>query len=126
MGVFFLIFSILLIALSVLPFINNQHWIFRVPEFIKIQLFVLQIIASIGLFVFTDKNNLFWMVLLFQVALIIYHAYLFARFTKFHKRQNKGAKYSKNIKVISANIFQFNKEFEKFKILSLEKTRMFL
>lgn len=115
MGIFFLTLSILLIFLSVLPFINNQHWIFRVPEFIKIQLFFFQIIASLGLFIFSEKNIWFWLVALFQAVLIIYHAYLLARFTKYYKKQNGDTKHLKSLKVISANIYQFNQDFGKFK-----------
>lgn len=117
MGIFFLSFSILLIVLSALPFVNNQHWIFRVPEFIKIQLFVLQIVASIGLLFFTNTSILFYIVLLLQFILIIYHTYLFARFTKFHKRENTGTNCSQEIKIISTNIYQFNQEFDRFKSL---------
>lgn len=31
-----LIISALLLVLSVLPFVQNQHWMFRVAEFIKL------------------------------------------------------------------------------------------
>lgn len=117
MSVFFLILSVLLIFLSVLPHIKNQHWFFRAPEFIKIQLVIFQIIATIGLFIFTERDPWFWVVLLLQVALISYHAYLLARFTRFYKKLPKGKKYVEDLKVISANIYQFNQEFGKFKDL---------
>lgn len=115
MDVFFLVLSLVLIFFNLLPFIKNQHWIFRAPEFIKIQLLILQLIASIGLFIFTDKNNWFLFVLIFQIALIIYNTYLLARFTKFYKSTNKSIADSQSFKVISANIYQFNTQFKKFK-----------
>jgi endonuclease/exonuclease/phosphatase (EEP) superfamily protein YafD len=117
MGAFFLTFSLLLIVLSVLPFFKNQHWVFRVPEFIKIQIFYCQIIASIGLFFFTQPSIFIWLVLLFQVVLIIYHAYLLAWFTKFYKKHNSHGKHSNHLNVISTNIYQFNQDFERFKFL---------
>ncbi len=40
-------FSILLIVISMLPFVQNQHWIFRVAEFIKLQLLPLQLITFV-------------------------------------------------------------------------------
>lgn len=127
MGPFFLVLSILFIVLSVLPFFKNQHWIFRVPEFLKIQLFFFQIIASVGLFVFSEKNIWFWVILLIQVVFIIYHGYLFTRFTKFYKKENRDTKGLKEIKVISANIYQFNQEFEKFKnLIRKEKPDVFV
>ena len=115
MDVFFLILSLILIFFNLLPFVKNQHWVFRVPEFIKIQLLILQIIASIGLFVFTDRKNWFWFVLIFQIALIIYNIYLLARFTKFYKREKKSITDLQSFKIISANIYQFNTNFKKFK-----------
>ena len=115
MNVFFLVLSLVLIFFNLLPFIKNQHWAFRVPEFIKIQLLILQIIASIGLFVFTDKTSWFWFVLIFQVTLTIYNFYLLARFTKFYKSGNKNITDLQAFKIISANIYQFNTQFKKFK-----------
>lgn len=117
MGIFFLVFSLALIVLSVLPFIKNQHWIFRAAEFIKIQLFFLQVIAIIGLLVFSEKTLWFRSVLGLQIVLLIYHAYLLSRFTKLHKPQHSGSQHSKDFKIISANIYQFNQEFERFKAL---------
>lgn len=107
----------MLIVLSLLPFIKNQHWVFRVSEFIKLQLFFLQIIAIFGLLIFTDRTSWFWMVLLLQIALLIYHAYLLLRFTKLHPNRKEGTSYSADFKIISANIYQFNQEFGRFKAL---------
>ena len=116
MGLFFLILSIVLILLSILPFIPNQHWVFRVPEFISLQLLILHVTAIIGLSIFTNETNLFWTVFIIQIAIIIYHCYLFSSYTKFYKTQKqKNTKQLKEMKIISANIYQFNKEFERFK-----------
>lgn len=127
MSVFFLILLWLLIFLSLLPFIKNQHWFFRFPEFIKIQLLFLQIITTVGLFFFAEKNIWFWLALLFQVVLIIYHIYILARFTKFYKKQNRNVKNLKEYKIISANIYQFNQEFGRFKdLIKKEKPDIFV
>ncbi|KYG73216.1 endonuclease/exonuclease/phosphatase family protein [Roseivirga echinicomitans] len=115
MSVFFLILSLLLISLSLLPFFNNQHWVFRVPEFIKIQLLLFQVIASVGIFIFTQKSIWVWLIALVQIGLITYHAYLLSRFTKFYKSHNQGATGLTALKVISTNIYQFNQEFGRFK-----------
>ncbi len=115
MDAFFLIFSALLILLSILPFLKNQHWVFRVPEFIKIQLLLLQIISVIGLVLLCEKSTLFWVILSLQLILVIYHFYLLARFTKFYKTQGAAAEHLTKIKVIAANIYQYNKEFDRFK-----------
>ena len=105
----------MLILLSVLPLIQNQHWIFRVPEFMKIQLLVFQLVASLGLILFTEKNTWFYLVFVLQLGFIVYHLYLFARCTKFYKSEQKLDPNLKTIKVISTNIYQFNQDFERFK-----------
>ncbi|WP_067145369.1 endonuclease/exonuclease/phosphatase family protein [Pseudotamlana agarivorans] len=118
MGTFFIGFSVLLIVLSLLPFFNNQHWLFRVPEFMKIQLLVLQVIALIGLCFLSDKNAWFWIVLAIQSLLIIYHITILIRYTSIYKKRHRLPKDDANtLKVISANIYQFNTDFERFKNL---------
>ena len=114
MGVSFIIVSVLLLILSLLPFIRNQHWVFRVPEFIKLQLLVFQFVAIIGLLIFTDRNILFWSVLILQLCSIIYHLFLLARYTEFFKHQNRDVDDLENIKVISANIYQYSEEYGSF------------
>ncbi|PKR80770.1 hypothetical protein CW751_08340 [Brumimicrobium salinarum] len=114
MELFFLIFSILLILLSILPFSQHQHWVFRVPEFIKLQILVLQIIASIGLVAFMKDNILYYAVLLIQIALIVYHLYLFFHFTQLHKKPTPENENAQKLKIISTNVYQYNTDYERF------------
>lgn len=124
---FFLILSLITISFHLLPFIKNQHWVFRAAEFIKIQLLILEIITSIGLFVFMNENNWFWFILIIQIILIVYDIYLLARFTKFYKRRNKNTINSQSFKIISANVYQFNTQFVRFKeVIQLEKPDFFV
>lgn len=44
--------SALLIILSLLPLVKNPHWFFRVPEFFKIQIFFMQLLAVLLLIIF--------------------------------------------------------------------------
>lgn len=127
MGIFFLVFSILLIALSILPFIKNQHWVFRSSEFIKIQLLILQCIATIGLVFFAEKDILSWSVLIFQSALMLYHSFLLIHYTRFFRIKHKGANDLNHLKIISANIYQYNQEFDRFKeFIRKEEPAIFL
>ena len=126
MDLFFIILSLLLILLSILPFVKNQHWFFRIPEFIKTQIFFLQIVAIIGLVIFTQKSLLFYLVLIIQSILLFYHAYILSRFTNFYKKKNSATKSIKDIKIISANIYQYNNKFQKFKdLIKKEKPDIF-
>ena len=87
MELFLTIFSVLLIVLSVLPFFRNQHWVFRVPEFMKIQILVLQTIVFWAMIFFAEKNFLLWLINAAQFALILYHLYILIRYTKFYKKK---------------------------------------
>lgn len=112
MEITFIIISSLLILLSLLPFVQNQHWIFRVPEFIKLQVLVFQtIVFPIG-FLFVTSSLLIWLIQAIQFLLMSYHIYLLMRYTKFWKTKKvkKSDKASDKIKIISCNVYQFNKE----------------
>src|SRR5690554_482717 len=124
-----IIFSSLLIVLSVLPFIQNQHWVFRVAEFIKLQLLFLQIVAIILCFIYLKDNPVLWYFQGVQILLFGYHIYTLFRYTKFWKtskfKKTKNA--SNKIKVISCNIYQFNKEYQRFiDLINKEQPDIFL
>lgn len=108
--------STLLILISVLPFIQNQHWIFRVPEFIKLQVLTLQLPIFIAAFIFIENNVTLWIVQPFQLLLIIYHFYILFRYTRFWKSTKiiPTKDNSETIKTIACNIYQFNSEYNRF------------
>lgn len=55
MLIFYSVFSGLLILLSILPFAQSQHWIFRVAEFVKLQLLVFQVpTLALGFYLVTE------------------------------------------------------------------------
>ncbi len=113
----FYIVSSLLILLSILPFIKNQHWIFRVPEFMKIQLFTVQILTLLwGLF-FVDKTWLFHLVNGVQITLVMYHLYILIRYTTFYKKTAVSPAGSDTVSVISCNVYQFNEDYGSFQRL---------
>ena len=106
----------LLILLSVLPFIRNQHWIFRVPEFMKIQILILQSAIVAASFFLVEHTAVFWTVTAIQVGLMVYHAYLLIRYTKFYRKNkvSKSGTSSDKISIISANVYQFNTDYQRF------------
>lgn len=109
------ILSVSLIILSVLPFFKNQHWVFRVPEFMKIQLLILQITVFALTMIFVEKKVWLWIMNGVQLCLILYHLYILIRYTKFYKKKTvkKKSTASATVKVISVNVYQFNKDFHK-------------
>lgn len=123
------LFSAFLILVSVLPFISNSHWVFRVSEFLKLQLIPLQIVVIVVSSFYLATNPILWYFQIVQFGLLIYHVYLLMRFTKFWKiaRFDKTEKASSFVKVISCNIYQFNKEFQKFNdLINREQPDIFL
>ncbi|MCY4779158.1 endonuclease/exonuclease/phosphatase family protein [Sphingobacterium sp. UT-1RO-CII-1] len=121
--------SILLILLSSLSFIQHQHWVFRVPEFLKLQILVLQVPTVIILFIVMEKGTLFWLLQSVQTILIAYHAYILSRYTKFWRTQKikKSPTASEKIKIISCNVYQFNREFNRFiELIRIEKPDIFI
>ncbi len=124
-----IIFSSLLIILSVLPFIQNQHWLFRVPEFLKLQILVVQTGVFIATFFFMNHHAVLPYLQGVQGALILYHSYILLRYTRFWKaeRFRKTENASDKIKLISCNIYQFNTDYERFiTLIQKEQPDVFL
>lgn len=121
--------SVLLILLSILPLIQHQHWIFRVPEFMKIQLLFLQIIAVFLSFFFISDQPWLWYLQAIQFILIAYHIYILIRYTALwktnHPQKTDGA--SELVKIISCNIYQYNNQYDRFiALIRQEKPDIFL
>lgn len=129
MSVVISIISGILILLSLLPFIQHQHWVFRVPEFMKLQILILQsVVVPITFFFVADYPWLWWLQAV-QIGLLCYHVYILMRYTKFWRTPEKGvnAHSSEKIKVISCNIYQYNTEYDRFiQLVQNEQPDVFL
>lgn len=124
-----IILSILLIILSLLPFIQNQHWIFRIAEFIKLQLLFLQLLVFTVAGFYVSENNWLCYIQIVQFILIGYHVYVFMRYTKFWRTQKYEPtdKASDKIKIITCNIYQFNQDYKRFiDLINQEQPDIFL
>ncbi|WP_292011115.1 endonuclease/exonuclease/phosphatase family protein [Chryseobacterium sp.] len=113
------IYSFLTITLLIstfLPKIQHPHWIFRVPEFGKIQItYFILITFIIGFFLDHAPLN----VLYIQgglALLFIYHWTTLIKYTPVYpvKKEYNHHHFSKKISFISANVYQFNKKYNKF------------
>lgn len=129
MGTTLFIASILVILLSVLPFVPNQHWVYRVPDFLKLQLFFLKLLIIPLDILYWEEILGFYFLVGALIALLLYHAFILMRYTKFWRKEKKvAAKHSSEIiKIISCNIYQFNTEYERFiDLIKREKPHIFL
>lgn len=115
MWIIYTILALLLVVFTILPTIQHSHWVFRVPEFAKIQVtYLIFFTFLLGLFINTTEP--IWYYQGFLLVLFIYHGHTLIRYTplypvKKHKQRHKS---SEKLHFISANVYQFNKEYEKF------------
>lgn len=124
-----IIISSLLILWSVLPFIQHQHWIFRVAEFVKLQLLGLQSLVFVLTFFYIKEHPVLWYFQVAQFGLIGYHLYILMRYSRFWKNTNLGktSKASNTVKIVSCNVYQFNKDYGRFiTLIQQEQPDIFL
>lgn len=124
-----IVLSSLLIILSVLPFVQHQHWIFRVPEFLKLQLFVIQVLVFVGSCFYLKENLVLWYLQGAQLILIGYHAYVLMRYTKFWRttKYENTANASDQVKILVCNVYQPNQQYHRFiQLIEKEQPDLFL
>lgn len=110
------ILSGLLIFASLIPLMQDQHWFFRIFDFGKVQILVLQCLVVIMGFIWVPINTLFYISQAALLCCMAYELYLLYPYTPLYKieKKVKTARSSQSIKIISTNIYQFNKEYNKF------------
>lgn len=119
----------LLFIFTALPKIPSQHWIFRVPDFGKIQVTYVSLFTFIFGFFIKDSVDYFWYFQGFLLALFVYHGIILIKYTPLYlvKKHERNSHSSKKIHFISANVYQFNKEFDRFiDLIKRNKPEMFL
>lgn len=124
----YLILTGLLILLTLLPKIQNQHWIFRVPEFGKIQItYFIAINFILGFFITSTEN--FWYFQGVLLVLFIHHSIILIKYTPLYrvKKYRQRNHSSQKIHFISANVYQFNTQYDRFiKLIEKCQPEMFL
>lgn len=116
MLVAYYILSAFCITASMLPFITHPHWIFRIWEFGRIQVMIIQLAILILGFIFIEEKSLtFWGTILIHTGLVIYHGIILVPYTIIYRKNTvqNTAHDSKPVSIISVNVYQFNKCYEK-------------
>lgn len=116
MEIFYYIFGSLLVISTFIPLIPNQHWFFRVFDFGKVQILILQLLLFLFGCFFIENKTSFYCFQILLIGCMIYEISLLYKYTPFYKVEKhiKTNKASKTITLISANVFQFNTDFQKF------------
>lgn len=128
MWAIYLFLTVLLLVLTVLPKIQHSHWIFRVPEFGKIQITYFIVITFILGF-FTDGLENLWYYQGFLMILFVHHGVTLIKYTPLYpvKKHTQKHQSSEHIHFISANVYQFNKEYGRFiSLIQKYQPEMFL
>lgn len=116
MWIFYLIISGLLLVATLLPKIPSSHWVFRTADFGKIQIFCISLLVFISGFFFFKTEHLFWYVQSVLALILVFHGITLFKFTHFYPvaKYTLSNKHSKEIHIISANVYQFNTDYKRF------------
>ena len=113
---FYLSLTVLLIFFTLLPKIPSSYWIFRVADFGKIQINYFTIFTFLlGFLIF--PHEFWWLSQGILLLMIIYHSITLIKYTKYYpikKINREGFTSSEKIKIISANVYQFNEDYPRF------------
>lgn len=111
----YLILTVLLLILTILPKIQNSHWIFHIPEFGKIQIAFFILLTFLLGFAANQSEN-FWYYQSLLLIMFAYHGFILIKYTPLYPVKKYFRRYqsSKKLKFISANVYQFNDEYERF------------
>lgn len=124
----YFVLTVLIVLFSILPKIPSSHWVFRVPDFGKIQVFVITLLVF--LFGFFLEKNLTWEISQALLALcLIFHGAVLVKYTPLYpiKKHKPSQKASDSLEFISANVYQFNKNHQRFiKLIKESQPDIFL
>lgn len=112
MEIIYYALSTVFIIFSVLPFISNQHWIFRIFDFARIQLLVIHIIMLLLGFVLVENRSFtFWLYQALLLFFIVNSSVKLIPYTKLYPigKRDIQTRHSESISILSVNVYQFNK-----------------
>lgn len=128
-----LLFSWFFIIAVALPFVRNDHWIFRIFEYPRFQKFIgALVVLAAGAFVLDWKENLFASItLLLLTAAVLYLAYKIFPYTVLQKKEMlkvRPENVQQQLKIFTANVFQENTDYSRMlqQIKSVDADIVFL
>lgn len=110
-----IVYCSLLASFSILTFIRNDYWIFRICEYPRWQKLIFSVFAVAFILLWIDNDDpLFYPFLGAMVINIIYLSVLVLPFTSLGKKQvlrSSAPNDDESVKIMIHNILQFNKEY---------------
>lgn len=123
-------FAVLLAVLSYLPLVPNQHWIFRLWDFPRIQIGLFQLLVLILWPIFLDfKFDLYSLVFCTTIFTFLYNFNKVRHHTFIARKETASCEIidDHHLSVISANVLQENNNFEEFvNIIKKQQPDIFL
>ncbi|TCZ67876.1 endonuclease/exonuclease/phosphatase family protein [Flaviaesturariibacter aridisoli] len=112
--------SIFLLLAALLPLIPHPHWIFRIWEYGRIQAFFLQLLVLAAGHLLHPHDRVFWFLEGALTLLALHNAWVLAPYTRFFRKKHRVEKRSESVSVLSVNVYQFNREYDR--LLALVRT----
>lgn len=120
--VYYTLFSLLALS-SVFPRIPGQHWTIRIFDFVKVQVFFLQSTWFILAWFLVPHSPWFYTGQSILGAIMLIEASILVQYTPLYKTRlpRKSSHSSLPVTFLSANVYQFNKQYDHFIRLVREK-----
>lgn len=108
----------LLIVASLLPFVHNDHWVFRILEYPRYQKFIVSILVLFaGAVIYDWKEISFEAIsLMILFGCVCYLGYKIFPYTPFQKKEMlriQGKEENNQLRIFTANVFQDNRDYER-------------
>lgn len=111
----YIIIFVLVVIFTVLPKVPSTHWVFRIADFGKIQVFF------VGVFLWLfgwllPMNMLYISMQALLFLLLLYHGIILVKYTRLYRIKKLSPQHtsSQPITIISANVYQFNTDYTQF------------
>lgn len=106
-----MVFGIFFSIVSFFPLINSTHWVFRLFDFVRLQISVILILLLLVIPILSVNNSIIFITVAFISIALIYQ--LFVILPYFPKKQNIREVPENSIVALSVNVKQNNKDYHK-------------
>lgn len=109
-------FAGFLVLATLIPFLRNQHWTIRWFDFVKVHTTVLALITFLWAFVFVERTAEFWGMQWSLLMALLYNGWTLFPYTPWYRvgSQQPSESHSDSVTLLSANVLQFNTEYDRF------------
>lgn len=115
-------FSSLAAIMGFLPLLPFSHWIFRVSDFLRLQLLALLAALLIAIiFIVPDKNTLTWIIIVLLIASMAYQVVVVLPYLFIFRKQVEDTNPEGGISLLSTNVLQKNNDYHRLVELINEK-----